>query len=230
MGKVIPKLHFIITAFIIFSFVPSSFSEIKKDRKEAQGYRDQGYEAQRSGNLDVALNLYQRAIETDPSYAMAYNDIGIVLEAKGMDQEAEEVYLKAISLDPDYLSSYYNLAALYEKEGKLEKADYYWKTRVNLGDWSDSWTWKAKEHLQQLKSSGKLAARTNPNVGNLDLKLTPNPKRDAQYHLYRGRQYLATEDYTSAFKELNAASVLDPGNPEIEQSIEDTQEKVLLYK
>ena len=229
MGNVIPKPHFIIIICIIFSFVPSSFSATKRDTKQAQDYRDKGYEAQSLGNLDMALGYYQRAIEADPYYAIAYNDMGVLLEAKGINDRAKDLYLRAISLDPDYLSVYYNLAALYEKEGDLNKAAYYWRTRVNLGDWSDVWTWKAQDRIKTLETSGVLDAEDMSMSANLGLSVTPNPSRDAKYHMYRGRQYLAIGNHLAALKEFNAAIVIDPYNEEIEELLEDAQLKVLLH-
>jgi tetratricopeptide (TPR) repeat protein len=228
MGKIIPKPHFILIACIIFFYVPASFSQTI-DTKQAQFYRDKGYEAQRLGNLDMALSFYQKAVEFNPSYALVYNDIGIVLEAKGNSAQAKEAYLKAVSLDQNCLGAYYNLAALYEKEGDLDKAAYYWKMRVNLGDWSDNWTWKANEHLQSIEAKSGLDTKGAPPTGDLARGAEPNPKRDAQYHLNRGRQYLAAGDYTAALKEFNAAIILDPNNTEIEELLEDAQRRVLLY-
>jgi len=234
MGKFVPKSHIVISTILIlsfvFSFAPSSFSEVKKEKNQAQICRDKGYEAQKVGNFDMALSFYQRAIELDPSYAVAYNDLGVVLEAKGSNDAAKEAYSKAIEVNPNYMSSYYNLAALYEKEGNYDKAAYYWKMRVQLGDWSDSWTWKAKEYIDNLKDSGKIKDEIEPVTTGADLNFMPNEKRDAKYHLYRGRQYIVAGNYVVALKELNAAMALDPQNQEIEKLLEDTQRKVLLYK
>lgn len=227
MGKVIPKLHFLLVTFILFSFVPASFSETSKE--DSQEYREKGYEAQRAGNLDMALNYYQRAIQLNPFDAVVYNDIGIVLEAKGQNDTAKEAYMKSISTDPNYLSAYYNLAALYEKEGDLSQAAYYWRMRINLGDWSDAWTWRAKEHLDRLSTKGGLDTSKIPASGDLSFGVKPNPQRDAEYHLYRGRSLLAAGKYVAALKELNAAIILDPHNQEIKQLLEDAQRKVLLY-
>jgi len=209
--------------------VPLSFSATKKDTKRVQEYRDKGYQAQRLGNLDMALNYYQKAIDLNPYYAVAYNDIGVVLESKGDTKRAKEAYLRAISLEPNYLSAYYNLAALYEKESDFDQAAYYWRMRINLGDWSDVWTWRAKEHLEDLGARGELGTNKIPSAGDWSFDLKSNPKRDAEYHLYRGRRYVAAGNYIAALKELNAAIVLDPHNKEIKQMLEDTQRKVLLY-
>lgn len=228
-AKRMPIWHFIIVTVLVFSFVPSSFSASKRDIKQAKIYRDKGYEAQRLGNLDLALGFYQRAVASDPSYAVAYNDLGVVLEAKGLNDAAKEAYSKAVETNPNYLSSYYNLAALYEKEGNFDKAAHYWRIRVQLGDWSDAWTWKAKEHIDALEASGKLADGIEPMMTKADFNLMPNSKRDAKYHLYRGRQYIIAGNYVAALKELNAAIVLDPQNRETERLLDDTQRKVLLY-
>lgn len=215
MGNNIPKFLFIIS-FIIFSLVPAVVS--KADNKQAQSYRDKGYEAQRLGNLDMALSFYQRTIEVDPSYTTVYNDMGIIFEAKGMNDKAKDAYLKAISLDPNYLGAYYNLAALYEKEGDFENAKYYWRKRVNLGDWSDDWTWRANEHLANLEGS----KRDIPPSGT-------DPKHAAQFHLHRGRQFLVKNDFVNALKEFEQAIILDPNNRDLKQLLEDTNQKVLLY-
>ncbi|MFC1645566.1 tetratricopeptide repeat protein [Candidatus Omnitrophota bacterium] len=229
MGKIIPKFHFILVALIVFSFVPFSFSAIKEDAKRVKEFRDKGYDAQRKGNLDMALSYYQKAIEANPYYAMVYNDIGVVFEAKGMTERAKKAYLKALTVDPNYLSAYYNLAALYEKEGEIDQAAYYWRMRINLGDWSDVWTWRANEHLERLGVRGELDVGKLPVTGDLGFGLTPNPKNDAQYHLNRGRRYLGAGKYIAALKEFNAAIVLDPRNKEIKDLLEDAQRKVLLY-
>lgn len=230
MGKFIPRIYRIgiLIICIVFLFVSPSFSATKKDTKQAQQYRDSGYQAQRSGNLDMALSYYQRAIDTDPEYAIAYNDIGIILEAKGDFKKAKEAYLRAISLNPKFLSAYYNLAALYEKEGDFDSAAHYWKMRIRLGDWSDVWTWKAKEQLQALKISGQLKDSDISMAE--DLSLGISPKRDAQYHLYQGRHLVATGDYVAAFDEFSKAVLLDPENSEAEQLLEETGRRVIVYK
>ena len=229
MGKFVPKLHFIILTVLIFSFVPSSFLQAN-DKKQAQICRDRGYEAQRAGNLDAALGLYKKAIELDPSYVVAYNDLGIILESKGDIDAAKEAYSQALKIDPKYLSTYYNLASLYEKKGNYSQALYYLRMRVKLGDWSDAWTWKAKERIDALVASGLAEAKSEAVLTKKELKTMPDAKHEARYHYYRGRQYLVVGNYVSALKELNAAIVLDPQNHEIEELLNDTQHKVLLSK
>ena len=117
---------------------------------EAPSYRDQGYHAQQKGQLDIAIQYYQKAIALDPFYATPHNDLGIVYETQEKLEEAEREYLKAISLDPRFLDSYANLALLYERTGKKDKAIQYWKKRIDYGDPNDPWTRKAMERLSLL--------------------------------------------------------------------------------
>jgi len=230
MGKIIPKILFLII-IVCFSFSFAALSSAaQKDKKQAQNYRDQGYDAQRAGNLDMALSYYQRAIAADPSFALVHNDMGIVLEAQGKIAEAKQAYLRALALDPKLLSAYYNIAALYEKAQEYEKAAYYWKMRVQLGEWSDVWTWRAKQHLDTLQETHKVEGSGIPAEGPGVLSPTADAKRDAQYHLYRGRQYIAAGDYTLALRELSKAYMLDENNHEIGTLLDETERRVLLYK
>ena len=231
MGKSIPPIRLFLNFLLIFFLVETSFlyAANKGNRESSQDYRTKGYNAQQQGNLDMALAYYQRAIQEDHSYALAYNDIGVILESKGKNQDAKEAYLKAISLDPTLLSPYYNVAALYEKGEDLQNAAYYWEMRVNLGDWDDEWTWKAKEHLERI--DGSLVEKGGQPINKkIDTKLKPDPKRDSKYHLFMGRKFIGQGDYVSAVRELNSALMFDPDNQEILDLLDDSVTKVNLYQ
>lgn len=229
MGNILPKILFIASACLVFSFVTPS-SAAQKNKKQAQIYRDQGFEAQRAGNLDMALSYYQRALEKNSEYADVYNDIGIVLEAKGETVAAKNAYLRALALDSKLLSASYNVAALYENEGEIAKAAYYWKMRVQSGEWSDVWTWRAKEHLDALQATGKLQEAGIPLEGDGAFGFGSNTKRDAQYHLHKARRYIMSGNYVLAHRELTTAYLLDQNNHEIGELLDVTQRRVLLYK
>ncbi|TAM39117.1 hypothetical protein EPN54_03570, partial [bacterium] len=44
--------------------------------KQAEEYRNTGLEYQRTGDLDMAVSLYQKALAVDPGYGIVYNDLG----------------------------------------------------------------------------------------------------------------------------------------------------------
>lgn len=117
---------------------------------EAEEYRTKGYEAQQRGDIDNAIEWYQKAAGMKPGYASPHNDLGILYETKGWLDRAEAEYEKALALDPNYKEVYTNLALLYERKGELEKAAFYWMKRYKLGNPNDPWNREAKNRLEKL--------------------------------------------------------------------------------
>lgn len=91
-------------------------------RDEAVKYREDGFEAQRHGDLANAMTNYQKAIALDPSYAIPLNDLGVVYEQRGEAQAARGAYERALRIDPNYLEANANLGALYKRMGSFPQA------------------------------------------------------------------------------------------------------------
>jgi len=197
---------------------------IKND--DAKIYRDNGLEAQRRGDLDLALTYYQKAAEMNPGYAVAYNDLGIIYEAKGDTKRAEESYLQAIKLEPDYLSPYSNLALIYENRRDFKDAAVYWKKRAELGSSSDPWTVKAKARYEaiQLTNRGEtsIADAREQDVINLTQNITrqksllrKSNKDLAQDYFIKAKQDFQKGNDLQAYKSALDAAQLDPDNDKI---------------
>lgn len=142
--------HYLLAADTVANTKPEDISSLSE---QARQYRVEGVKFQEEGNLDAALEMYQKAATLDSSYQVVFNDLGIIYEAKGETDRAEESYLKALKIDPSFLDAYTNLAFLYENKRDLEKAVYYWKKRVELGDPDDPWTLKAQQRLDDVRLS-----------------------------------------------------------------------------
>jgi len=121
---------------------------------EAVSYREKGYEAQQSGDIDTAISWYQKAVGLDPKYAAPHNDLGILFETKGWLDRAESEYKKALVIDPDYEKAHTNIALLYERKGEKEKAAFHWMKRYKLGRSGDLWTDEALLRLKKLDLLG----------------------------------------------------------------------------
>jgi len=117
---------------------------------DAESYRTKGYEAQEKGDIDSAIEWFQKAVNLDPSYAAPHNDLGILFETKGWLDRAESEYQKALAIDSNYKEVYTNLALLYERKGELEKAAFHWMKRYKLGKPEEPWTQEAKARLEKL--------------------------------------------------------------------------------
>ncbi len=163
------SLFLIISAALFLKTAFCAQSGLTEFQKQARVYRDQGWRAQKQGDLDSALAYYQKAVAVDPKYAVVYNDIGVILEAGGDLDGAIEVYLKAIDADPEYPGSYSNLALLYEELGDYAHAVSCWVNRAILGGPQDPWAEVARRRLEEIariypeayKSVGPQAIKNN---------------------------------------------------------------------
>jgi len=117
---------------------------------DAETYRTNGYNAQQRGDIDAAIEWYQKAASIKLDYASPHNDLGVLFEIKGWMDRAEAEYNKALAIDPNYKEVYANLALFYERKGELEKAAFHWMKRYKLGSPKDPWTQEAKSRLEKL--------------------------------------------------------------------------------
>jgi tetratricopeptide (TPR) repeat protein len=225
-----------LAVFLYLSCVNPSWCD-DSFKKEAARYRKEGFDAQLKGDNNIALSLYKKAIQINPSYSICYNDLGVVYERVNLPYDAEKMYKKAIELDPHYVGAYTNLALLYEKNKNFQDAAKMWKRRIELGDPADTWTRKAKEHLENLSRIDKDVYRIYEENETLQLidqvnenknKAKVSVQASAQVHYERGKEYYDQGAYLLAIKELNSASTLDPDNKEIDKLLFDAQKRALL--
>ena len=72
-----------------------------EDKKEAWNYFQKAYEHQMKGELEEAVNMYKRSIESHPT-AEAYTFLGWTYSFMGRLDEAIEECHHAIMVDPDF--------------------------------------------------------------------------------------------------------------------------------
>ena len=105
------------------------------------------------GQLDVAIEAYNKALAIKPDYADAYNNMGNALKEQGKLEEAIEAYNKALAIKPDYAEPYKNMGNALQEQGKPEEAiEAYNKALTIKPDY-------AKAHYNKaavLKEQGKL--------------------------------------------------------------------------
>ena len=61
------------------------------------------------GNLEGALESYQKAIDANPDYAEAFNNLGNIYKEMGNIDKSLELYQKALLIKPEYLEAQNNL-------------------------------------------------------------------------------------------------------------------------
>jgi len=210
---------------------------LSEAQKEARAYHIEGANYQNKGELDTAMDYYQRAVVLDPFYAVAYNDLGIIYEALGYPERAEDAYLKALNIDSGLLGAYSNLAMYYEGRRDLKQAAYYWKKRLDMGFSDDVWTQKARQRyndIQAVLSESPLQDRREKETIDLLKQVTSEKatlKKDdaAQGKVFfeKAKALYNKGDDVTALKNAIDAQQLDPENKEIEKFIEKVQHRVL---
>ena len=83
-----------------------------------------GAAAAQTGQIDQAINAFERVTAIKPDYAEAHNNLGNVLKDQGKLEEAIEAYKKALSLKPDYAEASHILSALTGKTTKSAPREY----------------------------------------------------------------------------------------------------------
>ena len=81
-----------------------------------------GIDQLEKGNLNLALNYFDQALEILSDYSDAQNNRGVVFYRKGIVSTAKEIWEKVSVKDPSYSVSSYNLGLLYIQEKQLEAA------------------------------------------------------------------------------------------------------------
>ena len=74
------------------------------------------------GQLDAAIESYNKALAFKPDYAEAHYNIGNTLQEKNKLEEAIEAYNKALAIKPAYTTAHYNIGVTLQEQGKLGEA------------------------------------------------------------------------------------------------------------
>jgi Tfp pilus assembly protein PilF len=93
----------------------------EEDKREAWQLFQQAYECQMKGELEEAVTLYKKSIETHPT-AEAYTFLGWTYSFMGRLDDAIEECHKAISQDPDFGNPYNDIGAYLIEKGELDEA------------------------------------------------------------------------------------------------------------
>ena len=66
-----------------------------------------------AGDVDLAIQFLQKAVELDSNYVKARNNLGVAYFHKGEVDQAINAYRRVIDLDPNYADAYLNLGVVH---------------------------------------------------------------------------------------------------------------------
>ena len=89
---------------------------------EAEDLFSRAVEAENSGDLDQALELFNRIAEMDPENAAVYNNRGVVNSRIKRYDAAIEDFTRALDIDPERAGTYNNRGMAYQDKGEIDRA------------------------------------------------------------------------------------------------------------
>ena len=163
---------------------------------------DEGTQAEKLGNNDLALEKYRQATVLSPGFAHALFCLGRFYARSNDPIRAQTFFQQAYQSDSLYLSAYREAYNLYRKGGNykpmidaltdaLQHGNDYWETNINLGYayMGDGDVAHAIEHFQRA------------------LDLSP---KSYQTNIQLGLAYQTVKDYQKARDYFNKAIAIDP--------------------
>lgn len=88
----------------------------------------------RNGEIDKALEAFQKIVEIQPDDAGAWVQIGQIRMYQGLGGEALRCFVKALSLDPNNIAVLMQLAELKSRQGRLGEAVQHYKQVIAIQD------------------------------------------------------------------------------------------------
>src|SRR2546427_10097052 len=95
--------------------------EERQTLRQATKLWQEAYRYQMEGELDRAIERYQRSIEVHPT-AEAHTFLGWTYSFQGRLEEATQECLRAIDVDPDFGNPYNDIGCYLMQQGKLDEA------------------------------------------------------------------------------------------------------------
>jgi tetratricopeptide (TPR) repeat protein len=139
-----------------------------KDRDLAALYGNRGVEYGDKGDLDRALEDFDRAIKVDAKYARAYYNRGTVWSAKRDPDRAIADFGQAIKLDPNYVTAYNSRGSAWSNKGDRDRAIADFDQAIKLDPkfakayYNRGLAWERKGELKRALADFKKFAELNP--------------------------------------------------------------------
>jgi Flp pilus assembly protein TadD len=84
------------------------------------------------GEIDNAIEHYERALAIKPDYAQAQNNLGLVLMERGRMDDATAHFQKALEIKPDMAEAHCNLGIALAGRGRIDEAIEHYRQALIL--------------------------------------------------------------------------------------------------
>ncbi len=182
---------------------------------EGRGYLATYY---KEGNVDRAVESFERATQADPKYALAFAGLGgsywwkaLLTRDKQWSEKALRTTQVAVTLDPKLAAAHIRLGEIYAGEGRRDEAVVELKQALKLAPRSaDAYRTLAETYSGMGRYSDAEAAYSEA------IQLRP---KDWYGHLLLGLLYLDQHRYEEAISSFTTAKNLTPENVVINRNL-----------
>ncbi|NJM20589.1 MAG: tetratricopeptide repeat protein [Richelia sp. SM1_7_0] len=168
----------------------------------AEAWFYQGLSQARAGNLELAIELYEKAVQTKPDVHEYWFNRGLTLFHLGQLEDAIASYDKAIEIKHDFYKGWYNRGRALGELGFFEEAIVSFNTAIQI-----------RPNYQEAWSSNGLAllklGRVDQAIFSYDKSLELEPL-DPENWYYRGVALSNNARYEDAIDSYNKALELEP--------------------
>ncbi len=129
-----------------------------------------GYDFERRGQLDLAKQSYEKALQLQPRYAQAHYNLGHVHRKLQEWDLAAQSFQQAIEDDPRYPGAHYNLGLLYQKANQLDRAAECFESSIAInakhpGSWEELGTVRLNQgRIDEAIHDLEVAIQLEPNL------------------------------------------------------------------
>jgi len=93
-----------------------------------------GKQALESGNINEAIEIYLKVLQTNPIDEAALCGLGLAYQMDGKTDKTIDAYRKALKANPSSFDAYYNLALVYANNNQIDDAIVHFNKAIDLND------------------------------------------------------------------------------------------------
>ena len=197
----IQQMHFWRDGLSLWSYVIE-----KEPDKASIAYTNLGSAYQKTGQLDKAMENYDKAIALDPNDYLAYTNRGVIFDKMGEFDRALESYGKAVISNPGDYKAYFNRGLLYYKMDRITDAieDFEMALGLNMLD-PPTVAW-AHNNLGILYGKAGMYDRS---IAEFNIAIAIDPNNPITFN-NRGFAYASKGQDRKAIEDFSQAIILDP--------------------